>query len=271
MEQSGLLYVKYKEKAYKIVVNFDWENNIIKTENVDIVYTPKGNEGKDLGEITGNTEYNGWIIIYDNGDTMEAVSPTAMGELGLGNADKTIDWTKTEDANVREAMKEADLDANGSVDYIENSIYSYNHAIERINNYCNNLGELPENIGVRSVGAKDDPTGNDETINIPTDWTNGEIKKYNKKGKKGDIAYEQDLARISYWELEKNGQTGIGKTYWAASRCVAASGSEIYFLVDSVRGDGMVGSENLWEMNASGNVRGIGQAYAVRPIIIVNK
>ena len=137
-ETKSYLYTKYKDVAYKIVCNYDTKI----TESIEEIYIPQGNEGEDLGELTGISEYNGWKILYDYGNgTVEAVAPKVMGDLTLGYKDET-------------AQTPGDIDEDGtSNSSIDKAIYSYNNAITRINEYCKNLEDLPTNEGVRSVGA----------------------------------------------------------------------------------------------------------------------
>ena len=166
---KGYAFAEYEDVAYK----FEFDMTTMKTANLVEAYTKEGLEGKDLGVETGDSQYNGWTIIYDNGDgTVEAVSPTAMGSLTLGSGDET-------------AQTPGDVNENGTPnESIDKAIYSYNNAITRINDYCKNLEGLPTNIGVRSVGAATDPRpnldGNNAYNGIPTEWS---TSTYNGKGK----------------------------------------------------------------------------------------
>lgn len=235
---KGYLYTIYKEKVYRII--FDLET--YKSEApLEIVYEPKGNEVKDLGEVTGNTEYNGWTVLYDDGETMEAVSPTAMGELRLGYTEGTTD----SEVQLAEAIE------------------SYNNAIDTINTYCQSLEGLPTNIGVRSVGASTDTTT--EMYNgIPADWT---TSIYNGVGKVGDTEYEQDLVRMAY-----HGVAGTGTEYWMTSRVVSLDYQDVsvmYFEVCSVYVDGFLNYINMWRVLEDGSAFGYDHSCSVRPIITI--
>ena len=200
-------YIMYKEIAYKIIV--DTTNYY--TKSLEIEYKPQGNEGKDLGEVTGEAKYNGWTILYDDlNGTVEAVSPTAIGNLKLGCYDET-------------AQTPGDIDENGIPNEdIDKAIYSYNNAIDRINNYCKEQVDdsLATDENVRSVGAAVDPRPNlngDNAYNgIPSEW---ETSKYNGKIKTSDTAGEEDYLRMMYFEkLNSKNIANIGERYFIASR-----------------------------------------------------
>lgn len=223
---KGFLYAKYDEKAYKIV----WDAATNNTEKLELIYTPKGNEGRTTAE--------GWTILYDNGATVEAVSPTVMGELRLGYSEGTTD----------------------SEQQLTEAIESYNGAIGTINTYCKELEGLPSNSGVRSVGASSDTGG--YYNGIPTDWPGAST--YNGKGKAGDTNYEQDLVRMSYW-----GVNNVGEYYWMASRCAVSAVGMALMNVRSVNTGGSVVTSVLWQVHASGAGSGRGYGLAVRPVITV--
>ena len=247
---KGYAFVEYEDVAYK----FEFDMTTMETANLVEAYTKEGREGKDLGVETGDSQYNGWTIIYDNGDgTVEAVAPTAMGSLTLGNGDET-------------AQTPGDVDGNGTPnENIDKAIYSYNNAITRINDYCKNLEGLPTNIGVRSVGATTDPIpnleGNNAYRGMPSDWSTSTT--YNGKGKIGDESWTEDLLRISYFD-----KSAIGSEYWVASRYVSAYSSGVSFNVAHVYSAGLFSSNNLWYVSSSGtNIDS--PSCAVRPIITV--
>lgn len=174
---KAFFYAKYNNKAYKITLNIATSM----TENLELIYEPKGTEGQKTAD--------GWTILYDNENTIEAVSPEAKGTLTLGYAEGTTDSA----AKLTEAMD------------------SYNNAITIINNYCKNLENIPANNGIRSVGAGTETT---------TDkYSSENLKKLNSEydGKclKGDTNYEQDLVRMAYWNVDIT-----GTDYWIASRVI---------------------------------------------------
>ena len=252
---KGYIYAIYEKVAYKIICDAD----TYMTENVEEIYRPQSElEGKDLGAETGDSQYNGWTIIYDHGNgTVEAVSPDVMKEEGttgltLGSGDET-------------AQTPGDIDGNGTPnESIDKAIYSYNNAITRINDYCKNLEGLPTNIGVRSVGTATDPRPNLEGSNayngIPSEWSTSAT--YNGKGKAGDTAYEQDLVRMGY-----HGVADVDEEYWVASRNVGSGSGSVYFYVACVNSDGLF-NNNLWYVYSS-SASDDSPSRAVRPIITV--
>ena len=154
-------------------------------------------EGKDLGQVTGDSQYNGWTILYDNGSYVEAVSPSAMGELHLGS-DKD---------NVSGESEESNAEYN-------KAITSYDNAIETINNYCKSLSNLPTNNGIRSVGAEVDTTTTYANLDpLNNGWANNRGFEIKNRGKDSDQFYKQDAFRMLYYNILSG-----GKDYWFASR-----------------------------------------------------
>ncbi len=236
------------------------------TITVELKYTPQGTEGQDLGEVTGDSTYNGWTILYDNLDgTVEAVSPTVIGDdLTLGYNDSTIDW---DDETVKE---EADLDGDSTLTNVEKSIYSYNHAIETLNNYAKEqvttLNSSIEAESVRSVGSNSsDPYNDDSPMYIPSEsWAD----EYNGVVKSGDTNYEQDVIRMSYY-----GVTNIESTYWLASRTIDGSiysrGPKWELHILNVDSDGYLGSNYLSYVDSTRYSYAFYCSYGVRPVIKV--
>ena len=189
--------IKYKNVIYKL--NYVDNDTDYKTTGFFKMYEAKedNREGKDLGEITGNSEYNGWIILYDHGSYVEAVSPSAMGELQLGS-DKDQTYGDSEESNAE----------------YDKAITSYDTAIETINNYCKNLPSLPTNNGIRSVGAETDTTTTYVNLDpLNNGWANNRGFKIENRGKQFDDYYEQDAFRMIYYNILSG-----GKDYWIASR-----------------------------------------------------
>ncbi len=261
-------YVKYKDNAvYSVGVKVDENAVTWTTISVELKYTPQGKEGQDLGEVTGDDTYDDWTIIYDNLDgTVEAVSPTTVGSLTLGYTDSTVDW---ED----EAVKaEANLDGDESLSNVEKAIYSYNHAIETINDYVKeqvttlNIGIDEENV--RSVGSNPSAPYSENTTMYTSSRLESWYSTYNGVGKSGDANYEQDLIRMSYY-----GVADINDSYWLASRFVGESSGRVYFYVGTVNSNGNYGSDHLWYVVSSSNAYGGPNSskgsYSVRPVIKV--
>ena len=223
---KGFIYAKYDNKAYKITCDI----KTYKSEELEVIYEPKGKEGQKTADE--------WTILYDNNSTVEAVSPTAMGELNLGYAEGTTD----SDTQLSQAIK------------------SYNSAITTINNYCKNLEGLPTNSGVRSVGASAETT----TVYYSTDNLKKLNSAYDGVGLDGDTNFEQDLVRMAYW-----GVNSVGTEYWMASRVVYEASDYVDFYVDCVNEGGNLRNSNLWYVNSSGSASGSYYSYAVRPIITI--
>lgn len=178
-------YVKYNETIYYI----EGENGY--TTGIRTIYSPTGREGQDLGEITENEKYNGWTILYDYGDKVEAISPyVSDGELTLGSDDN-----------------------------IDEAINSYNNAITLINDYVKSntttFNGKPITYytqdgtvkGVRSVGAGEDLTKEEDTYIY--EW-----KAYNKRIKKADESWFRDWCRMHCFECFYDDVD----LYWVASR-----------------------------------------------------
>lgn len=227
------IYAKYDNKVYKITC--DIETNM--SEKLEIIYTPSGREGEKLE--------NGWTILYDNGDTFEAISPKAMGKLRLGYSEDT----KKE----KEKLKE--------------TIESYNTAIKEINEYCKELKGLPKNIGVRSVGTAIETT--------EEKYSSASLKRWNAKYDgvmlEEDINFEQDLIRMRYWKV-----IDVEESYWIASRCVdekvnGLDSGDIHFGVRKFSDEEDAGFLNLIDINSTGWVGGNYSESAVRPIITIKK
>ena len=225
---KGFIYAKCNNKAYKITCDVA----TYKSEKLEMIYEPKGKEGQKTTDE--------WTILYDNGSTAEAVSPTAMGELRLGYAEGTTD----------------------SDTQLSQAIESYNSAITTINNYCKNLEGLPTNSGVRSVGAsKETTTAKYSSENLKT-WNSA----YNGVGLTGDTNFEQDLVRMTYW-----GVNSVGTDYWVASRVVAMRTTDrLEFNIRYIGENGDLDRESLWVVYIDGDTEGsFNQWIAVRPIITI--
>ena len=209
---------------------------------------------------TGNREgkevtYKGisYIILYDNGDTLQMVTKEAMGNLNLGNGDSQ---------------------AIGNNNF-EKVVNSYNNAINRLNRYCESLIGTDGNIlSVRSVGSnptnKNSENATPYTDNNLASWScqwNGNPVTVNGVGKSSDTNYEQDIEK-----MKNLGILAGGKPYWLASRMVYAySSSHVYFRVRFVWYDGSFSYRDLWHARYDGDtyIYISDNVNAVRPVVTI--
>lgn len=211
-------------------------------------------EGKDLGQVTGDSQYNGWTILYDNGSYVEAVSPSAMGELQLGS-DKDQQYGDSEESNAE----------------YDKAITSYDTAIETINNYCKSLSNLPTNNGIRSVGAEVDTTTTYANLDpLNNGWANNRGFEIKNRGKDSDQFYKQDAFRMLYYNILSG-----GKDYWFASREYYKDRDYFFALsIMETNEDEEIGTElretGLFELDYNMSFpRANSTTLAVRPIIKV--
>lgn len=211
-------------------------------------------EGKDLGQVTGDSQYNGWTILYDNGSYVEAVSPSAMGELQLGS-DKDQQYGDSEESNAE----------------YDKAITSYDTAIETINNYCKSLSNLPTNNGIRSVGAEVDTTTTYANLDpLNNGWANNRGFEIKNRGKDSDQFYKQDAFRMLYYNILSG-----GKDYWFASREYYKDRDYFFALsIMETNEDEEIGVElretGLFELDYNMSFpRAFSYTHAVRPIIKV--
>ena len=204
-----------------------------------------------------------WIVLYDgtadhlNENEIEVISKDTMGNLTLG-------------ANDTEATNATDIDGNGTLEDIEKAIYSYNNAIDRINNYCASLIKI-DNLGVRSVGSKpSNPSYKNTTIpsatakNVADSWSNKTAwETYGVLGEEEDTNYSGDCGQMT----EKIQQSGNKARYWIASRVVTKNSGYVRFNVRSIGESGYIGQESFWYVESSGRAYPNVNSCTVRPII----
>ena len=224
-------------------------------------------------EFTMDADQDGteetWIVLYDstaehlNENEIEVISKDTMGSLTLG-ADDTV------------AIENAiDLDGNDTVEDIEIAIYSYNNAIDRINNYCESLIKIG-NLGVRSVGSlPSNPsyknTSKPYAIQNLDKWTNQTAwNTYGVLGEDTDTNLNDDYTQMNTLGIMQSGNT---KGYWLASRSVGGSWDAsssfgyVNFYVRNMSSSGNRGYYNLWSVYSSGSTNTANTAYAVRPVV----
>ena len=196
-------YVECGKKVYRISLVDKNPGSSIEyhTTKVEKCYTKKGKEGTTVQYSTdGSNNKTDWVVLYDNGETVDIVSLNSMGSFTLGVNDT-----------------EATNDTNESDEAVGKCINSYNNAIERINNYCKSLITNPTAKQVRNFGTK--PDFSDDTSemfysNRTIDWHssyNGILKIY-------DFNSEQDLLRANYYDV-----SCTGEDYWVSERWIYPS------------------------------------------------
>ena len=222
-----------------------------------MIYEPKGKEGQKVKYSYDGTQANNkeWTVIYDNGSSVEIISQESIGNLKLGGED---------------------IEAQGNNE-AEKAIYSYNHAIERLNNYATSLVTNTNKISVRSVGSNPNNPNSRNTEKYRSDflanWTpNGSAVNYgfttlNGVAERGDNNLEKDFVRMAYW-----GISSTESEYWLASRYLyAESNNYVYFSVDYVNSHGGFDShDSLFDANSGGFAFANSRERAVRPVVKIS-
>ena len=267
--QTRYVYIKYENAAYKIIVDYSYdEDNDVEyytTSGVQKVYEPTA--GSMEGQVVyfstdGTATATPWLVLYDNGDTIDIMSIATMGSLSLGSED-----TEATPAS-----------PTTGAEYLQKAINSYNNNVaKRINNYCASLITNSTAIKVRSVGSNPDFSTTDTSATYSSSnlasWHSG---AYNNVGKVGDLNSEQDVVRMSYYypgsTYEIYGYAKTDTWYWLASRYVYENSDYVNFNVRNVSDDGNAHNDNyLWGVD-SGDA--YGDKYpdgAVRPVVRVLK
>lgn len=251
------IYVKYNNVAYKVMT----KGSGFTTDpagGVTKIYEPKS--GTKEGTIVqysanGSATKTDWLVLYDNGSTLDIMSVDTMGSLTLGSKDTTA-------TNV----------TNDSNENVGKAINSYNNAYTRINNYCKSLVTNTTAQKVRSVGSKPDFSTTDTTATYSsTNLSTWASRAYNNVGKTWDANAESDVVRMSYYDLADS-QFGYAKSnadYWLASRVVYEYSSNVYFNVRIVNSAGNAADgDYLWRVNSSG-ASSYHPSCAVRPVVRV--
>lgn len=261
-------YLKYNNKVYRTQLDMQDDGSNYEvwiTKSVAKVYDIPANVETIKYSYDGTKENEkDWTVLYkdETAKTAEILSPETIGTLKLGKED---------------------TEAQGSNDW-EKAVYSYNHAIERLNNYASSLVTNPNKISVRSVGSnpsnlnyRNTTKYTSETIeklncNIGGKYNNN-TQKYeggtpvtvNGIGEVGENNCEQDLVRMS--------ALGVASTenkYWLASRYADADSDGIRFRVVTVTSDGMFCADTLLEADSNGYANTYSYEYAVRPVVKIS-
>ena len=250
-------YLKYNNKVYRIQLDIN-DGNLTSytTKSVAKVYDIPASVETIKYSYDGTKENEkDWIVLYkdETAKTAEILSPEAIGKLKLGKED---------------------TEAQGSNDW-EKAVYSYNHAIERINNYTASLVTNPNKISVRSVGSNPSSPNYRNTTKYTSEtienWncslgSNATIKvTVNGVGETGENNCEQDLVRMSTL-----GVASTGEKYWLASRYVNAGSDYVDFRVGAVYSDGSFYGDGLFDADSSGHALTYSCEYAVRPVVKIS-
>ena len=224
--------IEYNNNMYNLVLTFKNEPT---TQSVDYIMTSTGiqeKEGKKVDYSYDGTEANKkeWTVLYDNGDTLEIISPEAIGSLTLGTND---------------------TEAQGNNDF-EKAVYSYNHAIDRINNYTASLVTNLNKISVRSVGSN------------PSNPNSRNTEKYMSIIEEADNNRNQDLLKM--YNL---GILYPESGYWLASRFVEkekdVSNMGVCYTCNNNTYNSIV-----WYYSNSNSSTGYSLTRPVRPVVKVN-
>ena len=259
-------YVEYKNIVYKISLvdrkPKESESDFYTTK-IEKFYQKNGAEGtKVLYSTDGTSDKIEWMVLYDNGETVDIVSLDSIGNFTLGSGDV-----------------EATNDTGNSNETLGKCINSYNNAIERMNNYCKSLITNPTAKKVRSFGTKPDFSTDTSKMfysNRTIDW----YKDYNGIFKMQDSNSEQDSLRVSYYNI-----LSTGKDYWIARRIISPvwrkmDGEDKYSTLTSFKIAYFENSFNGEKKEVFANVYKNGgdlgsgtRSYtkSVRPVVRVNK
>ena len=259
---DAALYLKYNNKVYRIQSDMQGEGSNYEawiTKSVTKLYDIPENAETIKYSYDGTKENEkDWIVLYkdETARTAEILSPEAIGNLELGSKD---------------------TEAQGSNDW-EKAVYSYNHAIERLNNYASSIVTNPNKISVRSVGSNPSNPNYRNT----TKYTSETIENWNCSlgsgsnvgttkvtangiAEKGDNNYETDLIMMKVL-----GVSVTKKFYWLASRYVSLDSSEVRFGVSNVSIGGSIMGSDLFYANSNGEADTSSNACAVRPVVKIS-
>ena len=261
-------YLKYNNKVYRTQLDMQDDGSNYEvwiTKSVAKVYDIPASVETIKYSYDGTKENKkDWTVLYkdETAKTAEILSPEAIGTLKLGTED---------------------TEAQGSNDW-EKAVYSYNHAIERLNNYAASLVTNPNRISVRSVGSNPSNPNYRNTTKYTSEtiekWNcniggkyNNNTQKYeggtpvtvNGIGEMGENNLEQDFVRMSAL-----GVASTGNKYWLASRYADADSDGIRFRVTSVTSDGMFCGDILLEADSNGYANTYSYEYAVRPVVKIS-
>ena len=263
---DAAFYLKYNNKVYRVQTGFNNDDLLANTtKRVTKVYDiPENVETIKYSYDGTKDNEKDWVVLYkdETAKTAEILSPETIGTLKLGRED---------------------AEAQGSNNW-EKAVYSYNHAIERLNNYASSLVTNTNKISVRSVGNN----STNPNYRNTTKYTSKTIKnwncaidgKYNSStgkfeggtpvtvngiGEVGENNCEQDLVRMSAL-----GVASTGNEYWLASRYVGADSDRVNFSVGTLNSDGGFNGRDLFYADSGDHADSKGYEKAVRPVVKIS-
>ena len=210
-----------------------------------------------------------WIVLYKEEGYIELISKNTMGSVTLGYDDPV-------------AVKNAtDIDEDESITDIDKAIYSFEHSVDTLNNYCDNLIKI-ENIGVRSAGSNPNNPSyvntnhtDDSFVTLLGSWSDAARQKWNKYKMlvgTADTNYEKDFNKMEELNIKASDED-----YWLASRYIKDNSSGAPFKAAVILGGIM--TQRSWKehntmiliyfkgTSSEGNVDVKSFTYRVRPVI----
>ena len=215
-------YVRYNDAAYKVIAKGTSEQALIIDPYSGVEKVYEHTEGSMEGNVVqysvdGTSAATNWLVLYDNGETVDIMSIDTMGSLTLGSGDEN-----------------ATNERNESNENLGKAINSYNNVVARINNYCKSLVTNTTAQAVRSVGSRPNVFATNGTIPDTTaTYTSERLEQWNTNyknvGLKSDSNAEQDVIRMSFYSNNSEPYVYTQNKYWLASRYVREKSSSAYF------------------------------------------
>ena len=289
-------YIKYKEDLYRFKTflndgTFAKEVTapISKNEKIKKIEVPKG---KHIGE---EVLFNGieYIVLYGEGEKGQGAQlitkyaldngQSLYNRIYLGNIDPILD--DLPEGTIKALEKNKTSGTENEILDVEKAIYSYNNAVETLNETCEKLikagmsnEDINKIIDIRSVGSNPNnknsiirEAGENELFSS-TDLGKWPISdEYYEAGiakgllENGDINYLEDYDR-----LVAIGEFSSDNWYWLASRTVSANSHQYLFLVRVVPNNYLPCTSDYLLLERENTILGITRGYYVRPVITLS-
>ena len=178
--------------------------------------------------------------------------------LKISRLEDLTDWTN------ENVIAEADINKNGNLDSMEDFFYTYNNVVKILNNKCEELVTINDDIGrVRSVGSCPNNSLEDSADFYETDKLEHQVTK----GKGSDYNYVTDYNRMKKLGIS---MAENGEEYWLPSRTVDENDNTVEFCIRRVKSTGEILNESYWSYVAvHGYYLSFPKEVAVRPVISV--